>query len=157
MSFFQSDLDSIFLGFLLTFSKSIPQNLSTFSFLTNPFFILTRCLLSQSRASSFRYLGILFSSSLSWCPHISFLCHKSRKILGLRFRHFSPHSSPSTNIGLYIYLIRLFWNTIALFGTLRHLLFFTFLNLSIYFAPKIASRFRPSSSLLFNLNSISPP
>ena len=35
-------------GFLLTFSKSILQNLSTFSFLTNPFLILTHSLLSQN-------------------------------------------------------------------------------------------------------------
>ena len=145
------------LGFLLTFSKSIPQNLSTFSFLTNPFPSFSVSQSPLERVSSFRYLGILFSSSLLWSPHISFLCNKSHKILSLLFRHFSPHSSLSTIIRLISLLFALFWNTVALFGTLPHLLFLTLLNLS----NSLLSRLPPDSillsSLLFNLNSISPP
>ena len=65
--------------------------------------------ISQSpidRVSSFCYLGVTLSSSLSWSPHISSVCSKSRKILGILFRHFHPHSSPSTLINLYKYLVR---------------------------------------------------
>ena len=43
----------------------------------------------------FRYLGVLLSSYLSWAPHISSICCKSCRILGLTFRHFHPHSFPS--------------------------------------------------------------
>ena len=54
-------------------------------------------------------------------------------------------------------LFALFWNTVALFGTLPHLLFLTLLNLS----NSLLSRLPPDSVLLssffFNLNSISPP
>ena len=103
--------------------------------------------ISQSpieRVSSFRYLGIILSSSLSWSPHISFVCNKSRKILGLLFRHFSPHSSPSTLIRLYISLVRpileygsIIWD--PSYPTLSHSL-----DSVQFFALKIASKFRSS-------------
>ena len=146
------------LGFLLTFSKSIPQNLSTFSFLTNPFPSFSVSQSPLERVSSFRYLGILFSSSLLWSPHISFLCNKSRKILSLLFRHFSPHSSLSTIIRLYLSLVRpileycsIIWDPSS--STLSHSL-----ESIQLFALKIASRFHPSliPSLQseFNLSSL---
>ena len=47
---FQSDLDTIFCGFLLTFSLSIHQCLTTLSLLTNHIFILSHSLLSLSHA-----------------------------------------------------------------------------------------------------------
>ena len=113
MPSFQSDLDSISLRFPHTFFYSILPNLSIFSFLTNPSPILTLSLNLQypsllpiEHVSSFRYLGIILSSSLSWSPHISFVCNKSHKILGLLLQHFSPHTSPSTLIRFYISLIR---------------------------------------------------
>ena len=96
---------------------------------------------------------------LSWSPHISFLYNKSRKILCLIFRHFSPHSSPSTIIRLYIYnsLVHpileygtIIWDPSS--STLSHSL-----ESIQLFALKIASRFRPLIPSLqseFNLSSL---
>ena len=36
----------------------------------------------------FKYLGVLLSRNLSWSDHISELCIKARKILGLLYRQF---------------------------------------------------------------------
>ena len=52
---------------------------------------------------SYKYLGIIISN-LSWSLHIQSICCKSRKvIIGLLFRHFYSHSSPSV---LYNTLVR---------------------------------------------------
>ena len=57
------------------------------------------------RVSSFRYLGILLSPSLSWAPHIAATCSKARKVLDLVFHHFCLNSSTSTLIRVYITLV----------------------------------------------------
>ena len=44
--------------------------------------------------------------NLSWSLHIDSICRKSRKILGLLFRHFYCHSSPSALFKLYTALVR---------------------------------------------------
>ena len=52
---------------------------------------------------SYKYLGVIISN-LSWSLHIQSICCKSRKlIIGLLFRHFYSHSSPSV---LYNTLVR---------------------------------------------------
>ena len=136
------------LGFPHTFFKSILPNLSTFSFLTNCSPISTLSLNLQSPSlllsvSPLRYLSIILSSSLSWSPHISFVCNKSRKILGLLFRYFSPHSS-STLIRLCISLVHpileygsIIWDPSS--PTLSHSL-----DSVQLFALKITSKFRSS-------------
>ena len=58
---------------------------------------------SIKRVSSFRYLGVLLIPTLSWTPHISAICCKSRRII---FRHFYPYSSAATIIRLYVSLVR---------------------------------------------------
>ena len=150
MSSFQSDLDSIsswlsshFLQINSSKSKYIFFSHKPFSYFDS----FSKLTISQSpieRVSSFRYLGIILSSSLSWSPHISFVLNKSRKILGLLFRHFSPHSSPSTLIRLYISLVRpileygsIIWDPSS--PTLSHSL-----DSVQLFALKIASKFRSS-------------
>ena len=150
MSSFQSDLDSIsswlsshFLQINSSKSKYIFFSHKPFSYFDS----FSKLSISQSpieRVSSFRYLGIILSSSLSWSPHISFVLNKSRKILGLLFRHFSPHSSPSTLIRLYISLVRpileygsIIWDPSS--PTLSHSL-----DSVQLFALKIASKFRSS-------------
>ena len=150
MSYFQSDIDSIsswlsshFLQINSSKSKYIFFSHKSFSYFDS-FSKLTILQSPIERVSSFRYLGIILSSSLSWSPHISFVCNKSRKILGLLFRHFSPHSSPSTLIRLYISLVRpileygsIIWDPSS--PTLSHSL-----DSVQLFALKIASKFRSS-------------
>ena len=59
-----------------------------------------------NRVFSFKYLGVLLSPSLSWSLHISTICSKARKILGLIFRHFYHFSTPVTILRLYTTLVR---------------------------------------------------
>ena len=51
--------------------------------------------------SSFKYLGVILCSNLSWSPHIKFVCTKSRKVIGVIFRHFYRFSSPKSLLCLY--------------------------------------------------------
>ena len=44
-------------------------------------------------------------SNLSWSPHIKFVCSKSRKVLGVIFRHFYRFSSPKSLLCLYKSLV----------------------------------------------------
>ena len=111
MSSFQSDLDLIsswLSSHFLQINSSKSKYIFFYKFFSyfDSFPNLTISRSPIERVSSFCYLGIILSSSLSWSPHISSVCLKSRKILGLLFRHFSPHSSPSTIIKLYLSLVR---------------------------------------------------
>ena len=58
------------------------------------------------RVYSYKYLGVIISSNLSWSSHIQSVCCKSRKLIGLLFRHFYSHSSPSVLFRLYNSLVR---------------------------------------------------
>ena len=58
------------------------------------------------KVMSYKYLGVILTSDLSWSKHVSSVCMKARKIVGLIYRHFSPHSSTSTLLYLYLCLIR---------------------------------------------------
>ena len=49
---------------------------------------------------------LILTSDLSWSKHASSVCMKVRKIVGLIYRHFSPHSSMSTLLYLFSCLIR---------------------------------------------------
>ena len=62
--------------------------------------------LPLSKVSTFKYLGILLSDSLSWSPHIHAICSKARQILGLLYRKFYNFSNSDTLIQLYISLVR---------------------------------------------------
>ena len=52
------------------------------------------------RVYFFKYLGVFLTPSLSFSMHISHICKKSRKVLGLIFRHFYRFSSSSSIIRL---------------------------------------------------------
>ena len=54
----------------------------------------------------FKYLGVLLSRNLSWSDHISELCTKARRILGLLYRQFYDNVDPATLKQLYISLVR---------------------------------------------------
>ena len=96
------------------------------------------------RVSSYRYLGVLLSSFLSWAPHIAATCSKARKVIGLMFRHFCRNSSASTLIRLYKTLVRPILEYCSVIcdpssPSLSHSL-----EAVQHFAIKLASRFRPS-------------
>ena len=55
---------------------------------------------------TFKYLGVLISSDLSWSEHIQGVCNKARKILGLLYRRYCQHSDSSILRQLYLSLVR---------------------------------------------------
>ena len=62
--------------------------------------------LSRKYIPTFKYLGILISSDLSWSQHIQEVCSKARKIIGLIYRRYYQHTDSSTLLQLYISLVR---------------------------------------------------
>lgn len=58
------------------------------------------------KVQSYRYLGVLITSDLSWSDHISSICAKARKNLGLIYRKFYQDATPSTLKVLYIAFVR---------------------------------------------------
>ena len=55
---------------------------------------------------SYKYLGLLISSDLTWSHHIDSICSKARKILGLLYRRFSHDTEPHALLQLYLSLVR---------------------------------------------------
>ena len=56
---------------------------------------------------SYKYLGVVVSSDLSWSSHIQLVCMKAKKILGLIYRNFAKYTSDSTVIlKMYKALVR---------------------------------------------------
>ena len=58
------------------------------------------------KVPTFKYLGILITSNLTWSPHIQNLCRKARKIIGLIYRRYYRHTNSGTLIQLYTSLVR---------------------------------------------------
>ena len=56
--------------------------------------------------STFKYLGLLLTSDLSWSKHIEGICTKTKKILGLIYRRFYQHANQETLLQLYISIVR---------------------------------------------------
>ena len=56
--------------------------------------------------SSVRYLRVQLNSDLSWSPHISNLCAKARRLVGVLYRQFYKHVNTSTLLHLYKSFIR---------------------------------------------------
>ena len=60
---------------------------------------------SLEQVSSFKYLGVTLSSTLSWSTHISLTCSKAKKQIGYIYRHFYAHSSPQSLLKLYMSIV----------------------------------------------------
>ena len=58
------------------------------------------------RVTSYKYLGVLITSNLSWSPHVSTICNKTRRLVGVLYRRFYKHSSQRTLLKLYTSFIR---------------------------------------------------
>ena len=68
-----------------------------------PLFVKADTPLQQ--VNSVKYLGVLLTSDLSWNEHITSICSKTRKLIGLLYRRFH-HCSPELLIRLYKAFIR---------------------------------------------------
>ena len=49
-----------------------------------------------------KYLGVLLSSEMSWTPHVTSICAKARKLVGLLYRRFYKWTDKHTLLALYI-------------------------------------------------------
>ena len=58
------------------------------------------------RVDNYKYLGILLTHDLSWSPHISAICAKARRIVGLIYRRFYGNTDQDTIKQLYVSLVR---------------------------------------------------
>ena len=58
------------------------------------------------RVYTYKYLGVQFTSNLSWSDHIHAKCSKAKKLLGLLYRKFQGCTDPVTLFNLYITLVR---------------------------------------------------
>ena len=57
-------------------------------------------------AKTFKYLGVLLSSNLSWTPHVEATCAKARKLIGLLYRRFYEHVDSSHLVEMYKIVVR---------------------------------------------------
>ena len=53
--------------------------------------------------STFKYLGLLLTSDLSWSKHIEGICTKTKKILGLIYRRFYQHALTRRHFSSFMY------------------------------------------------------
>jgi len=67
--------------------------------------------------NTFKYLGVLISSNLSWSTHIQSVCSKARKIAGLLYRRYYQLSNSYTLVQLYASLVRRHVEYAAAVGT----------------------------------------
>ena len=56
--------------------------------------------------TSYKYLGVLITSNLMWSSNISNVCNKTRRLIGILYKHFYQHSSPDTLLRLYTSFMR---------------------------------------------------
>lgn len=59
-----------------------------------------------AKVDSYKYLGILLTSDLTWSSHISDICAKARQILGLIYRRFYGYADSDTIKQLYVSIVR---------------------------------------------------
>ena len=69
-----------------------------------PQFVLNN--LSLQHVTSFKYLGVLLTSDLSWSQHVDYVCMKARKLIGLVYRRFYGNMDNEGLLQLYITMVR---------------------------------------------------
>ena len=57
------------------------------------------------QVETFKYLGVLLSSDLSWSAHIDSICTKARKVIGLLYRRFYGNVDNHSLLELYSVLV----------------------------------------------------
>jgi len=67
---------------------------------------------------SYKYLGIIITSNLSWLEQIHSICNKSRKLVGLLYRQFYLNADSDTLRKFYLSCIDHILNKHAQCGTL---------------------------------------
>ena len=69
------------------------------------------------QVETFKYLGVLLSSELSWSLHIDSICTKARKLIGLLYRRFYGNVNQQGLYSLYTHSCALTLNMLLRFGT----------------------------------------
>ena len=71
-------------------------------------YLLPVCYLMDTslRVNEYKYLGITITSNMSWSPHITNVCNKTRRQIGLLYRRFYQNSCSNTLLKLYQRFIR---------------------------------------------------
>ena len=68
--------------------------------------ILSESWSASGKVQSYKYLGVLISSNLSWCNHVSNICSRAKKHLGMLYRRFYRDADCSTLRMLYTTSVR---------------------------------------------------
>ena len=55
---------------------------------------------------SFKYLGVMLTSDMSWSTHVSMVCSRARKILGVIYRQFYANATSAVLLQLYLSMVR---------------------------------------------------
>ena len=58
------------------------------------------------QVQSYKYLGVIITSDLSWSVHIQSICLKSRRLVGLLYRQFYDNANSNTLRQFYLSCIR---------------------------------------------------
>lgn len=90
--------------------------------------------------NTFKYLGVLISSDLSWSTHIQSLCSKARKIAGLLYRRYYQLFNSYTLVQISTSLVRCHVEYAAAVWDPHQLQGITMIENVQKFAPKVCSK-----------------
>ena len=62
------------------------------------------------QVNSFKYLGVIITSNLSWTSHIQYVHSTARQTIGIIYHNFYKHASPRTLLTLYRSLVILYFS-----------------------------------------------